>query len=192
MRECHILLAEPFTPRDFFSKNLIEVFNLEVIDTSKLFRFEIQTKSVMGKEVLSYIEKGKLVPNKLVIELFKKRIASTNANFLIEGFPKTNEQYDLLKSYFTDSKISINSIWYLKLNNVNYSVEKMYNESINHNKKHGITKDSIKDRIVNYIDNVGTIAKHMKMNSKLITIEIDRERKSLTEQQILNKINKVQ
>ena len=45
---------------------------------------------------------------------------------------------------------------------------------------------------MNYIDNVGTIAKHMKMNSKLITIEIDRERKSLTEQNILNKINKVQ
>ncbi|WP_438711938.1 nucleoside monophosphate kinase [Aquimarina muelleri] len=177
MRECHILLAEPFTPCDFFSKNLIEVFNLEVIDTSKLFRFEIQTKSVMGKEALSYIEKGKLVPNKLTIELFKKQIASTNVNFLIEGFPKTNEQYDLLKNYFIDSKISINRIWYLKLNNVNYSVEKMYNESINYNKKHGITKDSIKDKIVKYIDNIDTIVKHMKMNSKLITIEIDREKK---------------
>jgi adenylate kinase len=48
----------------------------------------------LGKKVKSFVEKGLLVPDEVVIEVLKQRLAkaSTKTGFILDGFPRTIEQ----------------------------------------------------------------------------------------------------
>jgi adenylate kinase len=54
--------------------------------------------SPLGKKVKQYVEKGLLVPDDVVIEVLKQRLAksSSKKGFILDGFPRTLEQANAL------------------------------------------------------------------------------------------------
>lgn len=61
------------------------------ISTGDLIR---ETKGELRKEINSYINKGKLVPDSLILEILKQRIKKEDCSrgFILDGFPRNLEQ----------------------------------------------------------------------------------------------------
>ncbi|MEG1582259.1 MAG: nucleoside monophosphate kinase, partial [Clostridia bacterium] len=74
-------------------------FNLAHISTGELFRNSIATGEELGLNAKKYIDKGEMVPINLTLELLKKRIHQDDCKkgFLLDGFPRTTEQFIALQ-----------------------------------------------------------------------------------------------
>lgn len=68
------------------------------ISTGDLLRQAIRFETPIGLSAKSYIDKGQLVPDSVVIEMVKERLAQKDCEggFLLDGFPRTIEQAEAL------------------------------------------------------------------------------------------------
>jgi adenylate kinase len=104
-----IIFGPPGSGKGTYSSRLKEIFGLEKISTGDIFREEIKKGSEIGKKAEKYLKKGKLVPDKIVIEIVKKRIENLE-NFILDGFPRTLKQAKALsKIAKIDAIIKINA-----------------------------------------------------------------------------------
>ena len=65
------------------------------ISTGDLFRANIKGGTPIGKEAKSFIDSGRLVPDSVVIDMVKDRIAQNDVKqngFMLDGFPRTLDQ----------------------------------------------------------------------------------------------------
>lgn len=82
------------------------------ISTGDLFRSEINNKTETGLKVKSYIDSGNLVPDSVVIDIIKLRISLDDCKqgFILDGFPRTIEQAEMLSEMMLDIKDKINLV----------------------------------------------------------------------------------
>src|SRR5258705_6652802 len=75
-------------------------FGIPQISTGDMLRSAIRAGSPLGVEAKTYMDKGALVPDQLVIELVKERIKAPDCatGFIMDGFPRTLPQADALRS----------------------------------------------------------------------------------------------
>ena len=64
-----------------------------------IFREIMKEDSQIGKKVKGYVEKGLLVPDDIVIEVLKQRLAKIphGRGFILDGYPRTVEQAKALE-----------------------------------------------------------------------------------------------
>ncbi len=64
-----------------------------------IFREMLKEDSELGRKVKDYVEKGLLVPNDIVNEVLKQRLAKvpSGKGFILDGYPRTVEQADNLE-----------------------------------------------------------------------------------------------
>jgi adenylate kinase family enzyme len=68
--------------------------------------------------IKSFMDNGELVPNYLLEELLKSLFKeSLNQDILLTEFPKTIEQFLMLKKILNDLNLEIQTIWYIKQKN---------------------------------------------------------------------------
>lgn len=99
-----ILLGPPGAGKGTQAKMVAEKFSLQHISTGDMFRETAASGSELGKKLQSFMSKGALVPDDVVIEIVKERLSKPDCEkgFLLDGFPRTLAQAksldDLLKS----------------------------------------------------------------------------------------------
>jgi adenylate kinase len=73
---------------------------VDVIAMGDIFRESVKQDTVLGKKVKSYVEKGALVPDEVVVEVLKDRLNKVprGKGFLLDGFPRTIAQADTLET----------------------------------------------------------------------------------------------
>ena len=63
------------------------------LSTGELFRQEIARNSDLGRRVKRYVTNGRLVPDKLVVEVMATRLRNRHLRgFVLDGFPRTQGQ----------------------------------------------------------------------------------------------------
>ena len=72
--------------------------NIPTISTGAIIRAAIKAGTDMGKSAQSYIEKGALVPDEVVIGIIKDRLDEDDCKngFILDGFPRTIPQAEAL------------------------------------------------------------------------------------------------
>ena len=77
-----------------------EKLAIPAISTGAIIREAIKTGTEMGKSAQSYIEKGALVPDDVVIGIIKERLAEKDCEngFILDGFPRTVPQAEALNA----------------------------------------------------------------------------------------------
>ena len=72
--------------------------NIPTISTGAIIRAAIKAGTDMGKSAQSYIEKGNLVPDEVVIGIIKDRLEEDDCKngFILDGFPRTIPQAEAL------------------------------------------------------------------------------------------------
>ena len=94
-----ILLGLPGAGKGTQAQFLIKRYHIPQISTGAMLRAEIEAGSALGVEAQKYMHAGNLVPDKLVTDMVKKRVAEPDCmnGFIIDGFPRTVAQAEVLR-----------------------------------------------------------------------------------------------
>ena len=94
-----ILLGLPGAGKGTQAQFLIKRYQIPQISTGAMLRAEIEAGSALGVEAQKYMHAGNLVPDQLVTEMVKKRVAEPDcaSGFIIDGFPRTVAQAEVLR-----------------------------------------------------------------------------------------------
>jgi adenylate kinase len=94
-----VLLGPPGAGKGTQAKLLQEMFEGCQISTGDILRKAVAEKTALGKEAASYIDRGALVPDELILDLVAQRIKEKDCanGFMLDGFPRTVAQADGLQ-----------------------------------------------------------------------------------------------
>jgi adenylate kinase len=94
-----IIFGAPGAGKGTYSSRLQIKLSVDVIAMGDIFRESVKQDTELGKKVKSYVEKGALVPDSVVIEVLKERLSRVpkGKGFILDGFPRTIEQADTLE-----------------------------------------------------------------------------------------------
>lgn len=89
-----IIFGPPGAGKGTYASRLGHELKITVISTGDIFRSEVKRNSDLGRKVATYLAGGKLVPDKIVVDVLTKRISLSNGNraFILDGYPRTIEQ----------------------------------------------------------------------------------------------------
>lgn len=89
-----VILGPPGAGKGTQADYIIKKYNIPHISTGDIFRENIINNTELGVKAKSYMDKGLLVPDELVIDLVEDRIKKPDAKdgFLLDGFPRTVAQ----------------------------------------------------------------------------------------------------
>ncbi|MDE7348173.1 MAG: adenylate kinase [Clostridia bacterium] len=96
-----VFLGAPGAGKGTQATRVCEKYNIPHISTGDILRANIKAGTALGVEAKSYIDKGLLVPDEVVIGLVKQRLqeADCGKGFLLDGFPRTIEQAKALNDF---------------------------------------------------------------------------------------------
>ena len=94
-----IIFGAPGAGKGTYSSRLQAQLGLEVISMGDIFRESLKKDTELGRKVESYVEKGLLVPNDIVIDVLKQHLSEIpeGKGFLLDGYPRTVEQAEILE-----------------------------------------------------------------------------------------------
>lgn len=104
-----ILLGAPGAGKGSQATKIVSDYGIAHVSTGDALRANIKAQTELGKFAKSFIDKGQLVPDEVVVNIVADRIAKEDCKngFLLDGFPRTVAQADAL-SKLTDIDYVIN------------------------------------------------------------------------------------
>jgi len=89
-----IIFGPPGSGKGTYASRLHNKLGVDVIAMGDIFREIMKENTSLGKKVKGFVEKGSLVPDEVVVEVLKQRLAETSSKkgFILDGFPRTIEQ----------------------------------------------------------------------------------------------------
>ena len=95
-----VLLGAPGAGKGTQAQRLVAEFGVAHISTGDLLRAAVAAQSEFGVAAKKYMDAGELVPDQLVIDLVKERLAADDAQkgFILDGFPRNTMQAVTLDS----------------------------------------------------------------------------------------------
>lgn len=88
-----VLLGAPGAGKGTQCKRVVDAYGLAHMSSGDILRQERAAGSDLGKKAQSYMDSGALVPDDLIVEMMVKAIGdTTDAGFILDGFPRTVNQ----------------------------------------------------------------------------------------------------
>ena len=89
-----ILMGPPGSGKGTQAKRLVEKYAIPQISTGDILREAVASGSEIGKRAKAIMDRGDLVPDEVVIEIVRQRLARPDCKpgFVLAGFPRTLNQ----------------------------------------------------------------------------------------------------
>lgn len=93
-----IFLGPPGAGKGTQAKRLADLLNIPHISTGDILRNAIAANTPLGQKAQSYVDKGELVPDELLLDLISDRLQQTDAanGWILDGFPRNVSQASFL------------------------------------------------------------------------------------------------
>jgi len=113
-----ILLGAPGVGKGTQSVNIAKKFSIVQISTGDILRNEVKNQTELGEKAKTFMEKGELVPDELIIKMIANRISKTDCanGFLLDGFPRTLEQAKSFDQMLQQNGLSLDKVIYIDVN----------------------------------------------------------------------------
>ncbi len=166
-----ILFGPPGSGKGTQSEKLVLKYHLKHLSTGDLLRSEINSKTPLGLEAKSLMDKGHLVPDEVVIGMICSALdANPNTKgFLFDGFPRTATQAEALDKLLELKKTFIAAMLALEV-----SEEELSKRLIKRGETSGRTDDNngqvIRERILEYHTKTAPVADHYKKLNKVVKV----------------------
>ena len=167
-----VLFGPPGAGKGTQAEFLISSFGLIHLSTGDLLRSEIADGSELGLKAKSFMDKGELVPDEVVIGMIKSKLKnnSTAKGFIFDGFPRTVDQAKTLDALLNENGIPISGMLSLEVEK-----EELINRLLNRGKLSGRSDDQnekvIENRIAVYNEKTLPIIEYFKPQNKYFGID---------------------
>jgi adenylate kinase len=93
-----VLLGAPGAGKGTQAKKLIEKYGIPQISTGDLLRAAVSAGTELGKEAKSFMDKGELVPDSVVLGMVEERMGQDDCKkgYILDGFPRNTAQAEAL------------------------------------------------------------------------------------------------
>ena len=167
-----ILFGPPGSGKGTQSEKIVERYGLIHLSTGNLLREEIAKETPLGLDAQKFIDKGKLVPDEIVIAMISSSLDQNKdaKGFLFDGFPRTVAQANALDKLLELKKTAISLVLSLEV-----SEEELVKRLLIRGKSSGRSDDNsvevIHKRMVVYNDETAPVADHYKKSKKFQVIK---------------------
>ncbi len=112
-----VLFGPPGAGKGTQAEYLIENYQLIHLSTGDLLRSEIAAQTALGLEAKSFMDKGELVPDEVVIGMIKHKLESNSdaKGIIFDGFPRTVAQAKALDELLNQNNTPISGMLSLEV-----------------------------------------------------------------------------
>lgn len=107
-----VLLGPPGAGKGTQAERIVKEYGLAYISTGEILRNAVRDGNALGNKARQYMDQGQLVPDDLIVEIVKNRLAEPDciSGALLDGFPRTVAQAEFLDRTFTDSETGLDRV----------------------------------------------------------------------------------
>src|SRR4029077_5009953 len=89
-----LLIGAPGAGKGTQAERLAQRFGIAHISSGDLLRQHVKDQTSLGQTIKSYVSKGDLVPDGVVMDMLRKPVVAAAAagGYVLDGFPRTIEQ----------------------------------------------------------------------------------------------------
>lgn len=93
-----IMLGAPGAGKGTQARKIAAKYSIPHISTGDIFRANIKNNTELGQKAKTYMDKGELVPDELVVDLIMDRFKEPDCanGYVLDGFPRTIPQAEAL------------------------------------------------------------------------------------------------
>jgi adenylate kinase len=166
-----ILFGPPGSGKGTQSERLISKYGLKHLSTGDLLRSEISGQTPLGLAAKSYMDKGQLVPDEVVIEMISSALDNNPQahGFLFDGFPRTTAQAEALDKLLTQKGTSIAIVLALQVSQQEL-VKRLLNRGLTSGRSDDVNEEIIAARIAEYEKKTAAVADHYRKYDKVVYI----------------------
>jgi len=106
-----VLLGAPGAGKGTQAKKLIEKYGIPQISTGDILRQNVADGTPLGKEAKSYMERGELVPDRIILGLVEDRLKRDDCKkgYILDGFPRNIAQAEALDKMLSDLNMPLDA-----------------------------------------------------------------------------------
>jgi adenylate kinase len=107
-----LLIGPPGAGKGTQAALLANAYSIPAISTGDIFRANGKNETELGLKVKSIMDRGEYVPDSLTNELIRDRLshADAEAGFLLDGYPRTNDQVNELDDILTSQHRTLDAV----------------------------------------------------------------------------------
>ncbi len=167
-----VLFGAPGCGKGTQAERLKEHFQINHVSTGEVIRNEIKKGSDLGKSVESYIAKGELAPDEVVIDIIAKYVADNrdSKGCIFDGFPRTTAQAIAFDEILSQSGLKVDVMV-----DIDVPTEELVSRILLRGKASGRADDAseevIRGRIDVYNKQTAIVAEHYSSQGKYVAVD---------------------
>ncbi|CAI8382253.1 MAG: Adenylate kinase [Owenweeksia sp. TMED14] len=166
-----VLFGPPGAGKGTQSEFLVAEYGFVHLSTGDIFRQNISQNSELGILAKTFIDKGKLVPDSITIDMLKSELLkySDSVGFLFDGFPRTEDQAEALDVFLAKEELEITAMIALEVSN-----DELKYRLLERGKVSGRSDDAnpeiIDNRLKIYFEETDIVKRHYEKQGKYIAL----------------------
>jgi adenylate kinase len=178
-----IFLGAPGAGKGTQAQILAESCGIPHISTGDMFRAEIKAQTDLGLKAKSYMDKGELLPDALILDVIRGRLSqadAVSAGWILDGFPRNVAQAEFLDRLLAEIGQKYDLAIDLSVPQERL-VERLLNRATIQNRPDD-TEDVIRRRLEVYDEQTAPLIDYYQQKGILRSIDGDRELAAVTQQ----------
>jgi len=113
-----VFLGPPGAGKGTQAVRIAEKYNVPHISTGDILRAAVKEGTELGKLAKSYMDRGELVPDEVIIGIIKERLSQPDVRergFILDGFPRTLKQAEALDQLLSELNMPLDRVIYLNV-----------------------------------------------------------------------------
>lgn len=147
-----------------------EKYDVEHISTGDVLREAVKNQTEVGLLAKSFMDKGELVPDEVVIEIIKQKILSLGKKgFMLDGFPRTIKQAEALDKVLKNQKLDLDTVLLLEVDDEEVVERIMKRQKIE--QRDDDSEDVVRNRLKVYREQTSPLKDYYSQKGLLEVIE---------------------
>ncbi|MEW5993293.1 MAG: adenylate kinase [Candidatus Zixiibacteriota bacterium] len=111
MKKNLVFLGPPGSGKGTQAVRLARELSITHLSTGDILRSAVKDGTPLGKQAETYMKKGELVPDHLLVSLIESKVTAGEMEdgFILDGFPRTVPQAESLKEMFQNNNVSLDA-----------------------------------------------------------------------------------